>query len=447
MNKQWRRSIRVLLGLVLAIALSSSTEAAIPSTTVETAVSRAVAEIDSRITAIEQTWQQQYETHLGTRSGNTPLSATQINNTLAQLGNQTGKHLALIYVFPQPEALELVLVIPGAEPVRRIIPEAPQAIVTTVLNEFQSHITRAIITQAYLPAATQLYQWIVAPLEPALEAHQIDTLIFCVGEGVRSAPLAALYDGHQFLVENYSLGVIPAFSLTNSEYRGIKSAQVLAMGASQFQELSDLPSVPAELSAIIQNQWQGNIFLNQEFTLENLRQQLASKGFGIVHLATHAEFQPGSPTQSYIQLWQSDRLTLDQLQQLNWSELPVELLVLSACRTALGDRQAELGFAGLSFQAGVKSSLASLWYVSDVGTLALMREFYWQLSRPDVTTKAEALQRTQQAMLSGQVYIEKGQLYNSHGQLPLPSELGQIERLDFSSPYYWAAFTLVGSPW
>jgi Uncharacterized protein conserved in bacteria len=54
-------------------------------------------------------------------------------------------------------------------------------------------------------------------------------------------------------------------------------------------------------------------------------------------------------------------------------------MVLSACRTALGDEQTELGFAGFAFQAGVKSVLASLWYVSDEGTLALMSEFYQQL--------------------------------------------------------------------
>lgn len=435
------KGIGFLLGLVVAITLSH------PSWAEPTSSNTTADGVGNRITAIEQTWQRQYETHLGISSGSTPLTAAQITETLARLGSQTGKKLALIYVFPQPTELELVLVIPGLAPLRKVLPEVSQELLTTVMEEFQTHATRAIANQAYLPAATQLYQWMVAPLESTLVAQQIDTLVFCVGEGIRSAPLAALYDGQRFLAEKYSLGIIPAFSLTNTTYGGVQNAQVLAMGASEFQGLSALPAVPAELSAITQNHWQSNVFLNQAFTLENLRQQLESKDFGIVHLATHAEFRPGAPDQSYIQLWQTDRLNLDQLHQLNWSELPVELLVLSACRTALGDRQAELGFAGLAFQLGVKSSLASLWYVSDVGTLALMREFYWQLSRPDVTTKAEALQRTQQAMLSGQVYIENGQLHNSGGQMPLPRELGQIERLNLSNPYYWAAFTLVGSPW
>ncbi|NJM49025.1 MAG: CHAT domain-containing protein [Alkalinema sp. RU_4_3] len=41
----------------------------------------------------------------------------------------------------------------------------------------------------------------------------------------------------------------------------------------------------------------------------------------------------------------------------------------------MGDRQAELGFAGIAVQSGVKSVVASLWYVSDTATTALSSEF------------------------------------------------------------------------
>ena len=67
------------------------------------------------------------------------------------------------------------------------------------------------------------------------------------------------------------------------------------------------------------------------------------------------------------------------IREMEWDTPRVELLVLSACRTALGDEQAELGFGGLAVASGVKSALASLWYVSDQGTLGLMTEFYSQL--------------------------------------------------------------------
>jgi CHAT domain-containing protein len=125
----------------------------------------------------------------------------------------------------------------------------------------------------------------------------------------------------------------------------------------------------------------------------------------------------------------------------------VELLVLSACTTAVGDEDAELGFAGLAVQAGVKSALASLWYVSDAGTLGLMSEFYQQLRTAPI--KAEALRQAQLGMLKGKVRLQDGRLHNS-GSLqgtPLPGELVARGDKNLSHPYYWAAFTMIGSPW
>jgi CHAT domain-containing protein len=265
--------------------------------------------------------------------------------------------------------------------------------------------------------------------------------------GLRTIPMAALHDGKQFLVEKYSLGSIPSVSLTNSRYKALKDTRVLAMGASQFQQLDPLPAVPEELKAITQQFGSEKYFLNEEFTLTNLKNQRQQQPIEIIHLATHADFQPGDATNSYIQLW-DNQLKLDQLRQLGWNQPPqIELLVLSACRTAVGDAQVELGFAGLAVQAGVKSALASLWSVSDGGTLALMSEFYRQLNQPDVTIKAEALRRAQIAMLRGQLHVESGQLRGTGvvGTIPLPPELP--ENQDFSHPYYWAAFTIIGSPW
>ena len=126
----------------------------------------------------------------------------------------------------------------------------------------------------------------------------------------------------------------------------------------------------------------------------------------------------------------------------------MEILVLSACRTALGDEQAELGFAGLAVQAGVKSALASLWYVSDEGTLGLMTEFYTHLSQ--VKIKSEALRTAQLAMIQGDVIIESGQLRGSSARgavVQLPQGLTQLEAMNLSHPYYWAGFTMIGSPW
>jgi CHAT domain-containing protein len=216
------------------------------------------------------------------------------------------------------------------------------------------------------------------------------------------------------------------------------------MGADRFANKSPLPAVPVELAVITSQLWQGKSFLNEAFTLDNLKAQRRDRPFGIIHLATHAEFKPGVPSNSYIQLWDKP-LPLDRLRELGWNNPPVELLVLSACRTAVGDEEAELGFAGLAVQAGVKSSLGSLWYVSDQGTLALMTEFYRQLS--ETPTKVEALRQAQLAMIKGQVRIQGGQLHSSGGNVPLPPKLAQLAEVNLAHPYYWSAFTMIGSPW
>jgi CHAT domain-containing protein len=166
-------------------------------------------------------------------------------------------------------------------------------------------------------------------------------------------------------------------------------------------------------------------------------------------LGTHAEFSAGHLKDSYIQFY-DDKLQLSELKtltdELGWNSAnttPVELLVLSACETAIGDENAELGFAGLAVQAGVKSALASLWYVSDLGTLALMSEFYDQLS--NTLIKAEALRQTQLEMLNEQVKIDRGKLQLSDGEnLNLPANFPQGD-LSMSHPYFWSSFTLIGN--
>ncbi|MEG5051489.1 CHAT domain-containing protein, partial [Microcoleus sp. B13-B6] len=375
-------------------------------------------------------------------------SFTAIQKRTRIIASQTGKKPAIIYAFSRPEQLDLIVVPPSGIPIHKAIPAARRETLMQVAANFSSELTtsRNINTESYLPASQQLYQWIIAPLEADLKAQGIDTLVFSMDAGLRLLPLAALHDGSQFLVEKYSIGLIPSVNLTDTSYASVKNAEVLAMGASQFTNNPPLPAVPAELNAIA-SEWKGESFLNQTFTLNNLRSQRKDRPYGIIHLATHGYFNPGSPSNSYIQLSDS-RLTLDRVRQLGWNQPPkVELLVLSACQTAVGDDDTELGFAGLAVQAGVKSVLASLWYVSDEGTLGLMAEFYHQLKVAPI--KAEALRQAQIAMIKGQVRIENGRLIlsNLNKELELPPELAQLTNENLSHPYYWSAFTMIGSPW
>jgi CHAT domain-containing protein len=403
------------------------------------------ATVTEAVTAIERNWEESYEDYFKANFSDLTLTGEDIAATLDRIGRKTGTKPALIYLVPGSQQLELVLIAPDRLPVRIQVPAAPRDKLLEVVKDFGDQIKnpRKLTTTSYLQPAQQLYQWMVAPLESELQAASVDTLLFCAGPGLRAIPLAALHDGQQFLVEKYSLARIPAFKLTDTLYTDIRNSRVLAMGASEFQNLGPLPAVPVELSAIVGKLWPGETFLNQAFTLANLQSHLKPQSFGIVHLATHAEFQPGEASKSYIQFWDA-KLTLDKMREIGWKNSPVQLLVLSACRTAIGDKQAELGFAGLAVQSGVKSAVASLWYVSDAGTLALMSEFYRQLKTAPI--KAEALRQAQLAMIRGQVPLQRGSLQRPTGSPPLPA-VGVLPAENLSHPFYWAAFTIIGSPW
>ncbi len=373
-------------------------------------------------------------------------SFSAVQEKLQAIAQATGTNPAIVYTFARPQQLDIILVTPAGEPVYKNVRAAERETLLRTLKDFRNEITdpRNRNTTSYQAPAQQLYQWIIAPIEADLQAREIDTLVFSMDSGLRGMPLAALYDGDRFLIEKYAIGLIPSLNLTDTNYASLKNAQLLAMGASQFQDQNPLPAVPVELATII-SEWKGESFLNEAFTLGNLKSQRSANPFRIIHLATHAEFKPGKPSNSYIQFWNS-QLALDRVRELKWNNPPVELLVLSACRTAVGDDEAELGFAGLAVQAGVKSALASLWYVSDAGTLGLMADFYRQLNNAPI--KARALQQTQISMLKGKIRIENGRLIGSDPDnvVQLPPEFVS-ENLTLNHPYYWAAFTIIGSPW
>ncbi|OIP67800.1 MAG: CHAT domain-containing protein [Oscillatoriales cyanobacterium CG2_30_40_61] len=415
------------------------------------------------INTMEKKWELDYETYFSRNLTDSKLQAPDIAKILTEISQKTQTKHAVLWVVPEPIGLVLALITPGKEPLGLIQPNVKtETLKTEAINLYQEITNpRNLQSRSYLGSSQRLYHLIIQPFEDQLKTENINTILFCLGDGLRTLPLAALHDGKRFLIEKYALTRIPAFNLMNLDYQSLKDALVLAMGASEFKDQNPLPAVPFELSTIVNSdgmngvifpirnqdnsgQWPGQSFLNQKFTVDNLRQLLSFSPYRIVHLATHAEFKPGKPGNSYIQFW-NEQLKLDQMGQFNWKNPQIELLVLSACKTAVGDTEAELGFAGLAFQSGVKTALASLWYVSDTGTLALMTEFYQQLKT--ASTKAQALQQTQIEMLTGNVRLQRGELLSSRGEVALPPEIVQQGNDNLSHPYYWAAFTLIGSPW
>ena len=399
--------------------------------------------LDSTFLALEQSRTQEFQQHLGVQG--TQLNRSEVQQLLKELEIKTKQVYAIVYIVSREEQLEIIVVPSSGKPIRHSVPEATQEKLFPVVRQLQSEITnpRKRDTVSYQAPAEQLYQWMIQPIEDDLKRLGISTILFSLDAGLRSLPMAVLWDGQQFLTEKYGISLIPSTSLIDFRYQPIGQAEVLAMGASQFQQQNPLPAVPIELQNITEI-WPGEKFLNERFTLENLKSQRRISDFQVIHLATHADFKTGSPSNSFIQLW-NEKLPLTELPNLGWDNPIVELLTLSACRTALGDRRSELGFAGLAVQAGVKSALASLWYVSDQGTLGLMSEFYESLKQAPI--KAIALQEAQIDMIQGKTRIENDQLITTFGAIPLPENLTEFNITSLSHPYYWSGFTMIGSPW
>ena len=121
----------------------------------------------------------------------------------------------------------------------------------------------------------------------------------------------------------------------------------------------------------------------------------------------------------------------------------VDFFVLSACQTALGQLSDE-GPAGLVRglkKAGVKTILATLWSINDVGTQKLMSRFYSNLSNG--MTKHQALAQAQQWLRQqkGPVPVFNPEIQCD--EYPPKGSPDYREMLIFNFPYFWAPFILI----
>lgn len=356
----------------------------------------------------------------------------------------------------EDDQLDLLVITNKGEPIRVTVPVTRKQVVDSALN-LSIELSSDRLDEQYKPYAKELYSWLITPIEETLKEREISNLLFILPLNIRFVPIASLYDEktEQFLVEKYSSGLAPSLNLNDNTYRSLKDLNLLAMGASKFaedQQQTPLPGVSVELPTIktIWNETSSDNyqeFLNDNFTLETIKANLDKQPYGIIHFGTHGSFGADEDEDIFIQLYNS-RLSFKDIGSLGLSRSGIELMLLSACQTALGNDIAELGFAGLAVQAGVKSAIGTVWTIGDTGTLAFMTDFYSQLKTQ--TTKAEALRQTQLNMLNGKVYkSDDGNTVitpnKSVSLEALPEDSRQPE--DLSHPFYWAPFTLIGNPW
>ena len=339
------------------------------------------------------------------------------------------------------DQLMLIMVPPEGQPVQQLIDVSRRQIVRQA--QLLGIEISSVEENGYQPLARQLYNWLLAPIASDLQQNGIDNLMYVLDEGLRTVPLAAMMTGDRFAIEQYGISMLPSMGLLNAEFDTAPAEQtVLAAGADRFETLDALPAVPVELGLVGAASTSAKMLLNEEFSLNGLVNAQQSNPSAMMHLATHAAFNPGALDRSYVQLW-DEQLTLDNISELNLSGL--EMLILSACATAMGSREAELGFAGLASATGVEASIGSLWSVSDVGTMALMAEFYEHLRQNPL--RFVALQQAQLSLLRGETWLENNKLITQQEKNDLPDGFAGDESMTFSHPFFWSGFTLIGSPW
>lgn len=318
--------------------------------------------------------------------------------------DQDDQTAAVFYTILLPDRLEVILKLPQ-QPLQRYRTPVPQTTVETTVEKLLAEVKRPYRSQQFTALSQQVYDWLIRPVEPALAQSNIATLVFVLDGSLRTLPLATLSDGQQFLIEKYSLALAPGLQLTNPQPLQQKPLKVLLAGLSEARaDFSALNYVTQEV-ADIQANLPSQVLLNQRFTEENFRKQLDAAAYPIVHVATHGQFS-SNLADTFILAW--DRpIGINQLSQLLQVEEtraePVELLVLSACRTAAGDRRAGLGMAGMAVRSGARSTIASLWSLDDGSGAALMEQFYQVLTAAPLS-KAEALRQAQIALLRDPQY-------------------------------------------
>ncbi|MEM8582668.1 MAG: CHAT domain-containing protein [Bacteroidota bacterium] len=231
---------------------------------------------------------------------------------------------------------------------------------------------------------------------------------------------------------NYSYSLRTRHSLRNRENKPVRQ-QMLAMAPSfnspvllssrsgdGTRQAGALANNRDEVE-FLESQFPGVFVYDASATLSEFTRQ--AENYSVIHLATHAEANAANGNRSRIYFTDEEIDNMLYAFQLPNFELNADLVTLSACETGTGGRRDRKGLIGLSqafLAAGAKSVLSTRWAVDDRATAEIMADFYAQIQAGK--PKDEALFYAQRAYRQRHEGTQK------------------------ASPYYWAAFNLIGDP-
>ena len=336
--------------------------------------------------------------------------------------DQIDDQAAVIYPIILSDRLAVITSLPNS-PIIYSENEIPEDKIDATLEKMLQSFNPIFSNKQRLQFSQQLYDWLIRPSEASFAKQNIETLVFVLDGSLRNLPMAALYDGEKYLIEKYRVALTPGLQLLESTSLDNSKLKAVVAGLSKSnQGFTALPGVETEVSEISQ-QIPTQTLLNSEFTDESLRDRIRVTSSPFVHLATHGQFS-SNPEETFIVTW-NNLIRVKEFENLlrareeTVDAKPIELLVMSACQTATGDKRAALGIAGVAVRSGARSTLATLWSVKDNSTVLLMNEFYQNLVNSDRSiTKSEALRQAQITLIHSE---------------------------NFQHPFYWAPFILVGN--
>jgi CHAT domain-containing protein len=346
------------------------------------------------------------------------LPKTEINKVPDYL-NQIPKGTVLFYPFILGDRLEIILFSPNNLPIRRTTKISKEQLETLIID-FRAGLFDSSSEDVKEPSI-QLYNLLIKPIEAELIQFQAKTILYAPDGRLRYVPIAALYDGKQWLAEKYQISNLIAYTLSDFTPQPQNAPKILAgafggkAGDRKFGQTA-LPATVREVQAIANSFNNSVTLIEEQFSRKAIESKF--KNHNIIHLATHAEFNTGAPDQSFIIFGNGDKIRLGEI--TDWQIPNIDLIILSACQTGVGKLGSGVEILGFGYQvqkAGAKQAIASLWSVKDDETGVLMSAFYAELSKGDVTV-TEALRRAQVSLIKSPKY---------------------------NHPNYWSAFFAIGN--
>jgi CHAT domain-containing protein len=340
--------------------------------------------------------------------------------SLDQVVDKDNPTAAILYPIILEKELQVIVKIPKQD-LQSYSTKIFHTQVDELLVELRKNLVNPTAIKAVQTQAHQLYDLLLKPIESQLQKSGVDTLVFVLDGPLRNVPMAALYDGKQYLVEKYAVALSVGLQLFDPKPLVKQELRALTAGLTQpppgFSQFAPLLAIKSEFDGIRKAGVWTTSLLDGDFNQKNLENKIDGVPFNIVHLATHGEFS--SRLEDTFILDFNGRINVKDFDTLFRSQgkTVVELLVLSACETATGDSRAALGLAGAAVRAGARSTIASLWQIDDESTAMFVSAFYRELKSGKIT-KAEAVHRAQ---------------------------LQLLKHPNYKAPSFWSAYVLIGN--